>query len=133
VVKIWVHRWEIGLGCAGTDAWIRCVGWRPSVRLCMSGRLWVPGASIGLCAAADAGRMRRLGDDIIAGEAAREAFGGIMDGCGVDGALDLDSSLVARGDMGAGCAIDARMQTLDPRLRFRSRSLRSQVRAAADK
>jgi hypothetical protein len=42
----------------------------------MSGRLWVPGASIGLCAAADAGRMRRLGDDIIAGEA---AFGGIMD------------------------------------------------------
>jgi hypothetical protein len=57
--------------------------------------------------------MRRLGDDIIAGEAAREAFGGIMDGCGVDGALDLDSSLVARGDIGAGCAIDARTRTLD--------------------
>jgi hypothetical protein len=36
-----------------------------------------------------------------------------MDGCGVDGVLDLDSSLVARGDMGAGCAIDARTRTLD--------------------
>jgi hypothetical protein len=29
-----------------------------------------------------------------------KALGGIMDGCGVDGALDLDSSLVARGGMG---------------------------------
>jgi hypothetical protein len=44
VVKIWVHRWEIGLGCAWTDAWIRCVdvgcgsGVRPSVCLDGGGR-----------------------------------------------------------------------------------------------
>jgi hypothetical protein len=45
VVKIWAHRWRVGLGCAGTvtgmDAWMLDVwGWRPSVRLSLPECLW---------------------------------------------------------------------------------------------